>query len=207
MGDAHSAANHASTLRGKPSDVKRGPHWIETTARAPGSFRPLARSRELSSHRGPKTARVSGERQTSRVPVRGGAAARGEGSPCDLRAFGCEKDHRYPPRCPFLVAAVAGVGGRDHNPEPRAFLLDAARAATTSSCVPISTTARGVCCRSSDPSGERPAPPFDAITRSVPSRTNVRGCRARLARPPPRRGEQKHWHSGHRAEDTALVTR
>src|SRR4029079_11148574 len=76
-------------------------HWIETTARAPGSFRPLARSRELSSHRGPKTARVSGERQTSRVPVRGGAAARGEGSPCDPRAFGGEKDHPYPPPWPF----------------------------------------------------------------------------------------------------------
>jgi hypothetical protein len=53
---------------------------------------------------------------------------------------------------------------------------DAGLAVTTSLSVPIWTTARGVCCRLSDQSGGRSAPPFDAITtRSVPSRKNVSG--------------------------------
>ena len=37
--------------------------------------------------------------------------------------FGCEKDDRDRSSYPLLVAGVAGVGGRDHDPQSLAFLL------------------------------------------------------------------------------------
>jgi hypothetical protein len=97
-------------------------------------------------------------------------SAERSGTACDLRAFRCEKHDRYPSRCPFLVAGVAGVRGRDDDPQPLALLPrrwpgcdDQLVGANLDDCT-------RVCCRLSDQSGGRSAPPFDAITtRSVPS--------------------------------------